>query len=58
MKITQTLLDTIATYMDDEIREEVHSELTPCKPEEFLNRYVELDPEFKNLLESEFRITL
>ena len=58
MKITQTLSDTIATYMDDEIREEVHSELAPCKPEEFLNRYVELDPEFKNLLESEFRITL
>ena len=57
-KLTQELLDTIATYMNDEIREDVHVELAPCTPEEFLRRYVELDPDFKELLKAEFRIEL
>ena len=57
-KLTYELLDIIATYMDDEIREDVHIELTPCTPEEFLRRYVELDPNFKELLKAEFRIEL
>lgn len=55
-KLTQNLMDTIAVYMDDEIREKVHFELAPCEPEEFLQRYLELDPEFKKLLKSEFRL--
>lgn len=50
--ITQELMDTIATYMDDEIREQVHAEIAPCEPEEFLRRYLELDPEFLELLEN------
>ena len=56
--ITQDLLDDIATYMDDEIREQVHIELAPCTPEQFLKRYVELDPDFEDLLFSEFNIVL
>lgn len=51
-------LDLLATYMDDDIRERVHSELAPCMPEEFLSRYLELDPDFVDLLLSEFRIDL
>lgn len=57
-KLTYELLDIIATYMNDEIRESVHIELAPCTPEEFLRRYVELDPDFKELLKTEFRIEL
>ena len=57
-KLTQELLDTIVTYMNDEIREDVHVELAPCTPEEFLRRYVELDPDFKELLKAEFKIEL
>ena len=57
-EITQELMDTIATYMDDEKREKVHFELAPCQPEEFLKRYLELDPDFEELLESEFSIEL
>ena len=49
-------LDLLATYMDDDIRERVHSELAPCQPEEFLARYLELDPGFADLLYSEFRV--
>lgn len=28
-----------STYMDDEIREEVHRELAPCTNEEFMEEY-------------------
>lgn len=56
--ITQELMDTIATYMDDEIREQVHAEIAPCEPEEFLRRYLELDSEFSELLESFFGIEM
>lgn len=51
-------MDTIASYMDDDKREQVHFELAPCDPEEFLKRYLELDPDFEDLLDSEFGIEL
>lgn len=57
-KLTQNLMNTIAVYMDDEIREKVHFELAPCEPEEFLRRYLELDPEFEGVLKTEFSIEL
>ena len=34
--------ETIVHYMDDEIRETLHSYLTPCKEEEFLRAYLVL----------------
>ena len=55
-ELTQELMNVIATYMDDEIRERVHFELAPCEPEEFLTRYLELVPDFEELLNSEFGI--
>lgn len=57
-ELTQELMDVIATYMDDEKRERVHFELAPCEPEEFLKRYIELAPDFENVLKSEFGIKL
>ena len=57
-KLSEELLDTIATYMDDDKREKVHFELAPCEPEEFLKRYMELDPDFEDVLKSEFSIEL
>ena len=57
-KLSEELLDTIATYMDDDKREKVHFELAPCEPEEFLKRYLELDPEFEGVLKTEFSIEL
>lgn len=44
----------VALYMDDTLREQVHAELVPCSPKEFLARYLELDPEFQDLLDTEF----
>lgn len=54
--ITDEIMNTIATYMDDDIREKVHHELAPCTHEEFLKRYLELVPDFAELLEMEFNI--
>lgn len=53
-KITQDLLDEIATYMNDDIRESMHGNYDDS--EEFLKAYVEKDPDFKEILETEFHI--
>ena len=37
--------NAITSYMDDDIREQIHGELAPCTEEAFWARYVELDPE-------------
>lgn len=37
--------DAIVSYMDDDIREQIHGELAPCTEEAFWARYVELDAE-------------
>lgn len=57
-KITKSKFEAIASYMNDEIREKVHAELAPCAETEFLKRYLELDEDFYNLLNSEFGIPL
>lgn len=54
--IDQELMNTISTYMNDVIREQVHLELAPCRPEKFLKRYLELDADFAELLYNEFGI--
>lgn len=56
--IGQELMNTIATYMDDEKRKQVYFELAPCSQEEFLKRYLELDPDFAKLLYNEFGIEI
>lgn len=57
-EVNQVKLDEIAGYMNDEIREQVHAELAPCTPDEFLTRYLQLDCELINLLLSEFNIEI
>ncbi|MBD5469112.1 MAG: hypothetical protein HDR21_13300 [Lachnospiraceae bacterium] len=57
-ELTQDLMNTIAGYMDDEKREALHVKLAPCAPEIFLKAYVEVDPEFAELLKSEFDIEM
>lgn len=55
-KITHDLLDEIATYMNDDIRESLHGDY--YNPEEFLKAYVKKDPDFKEILETEFHIEM
>ena len=53
-RITDKIMNAIASYMDDDKRETVHFELAPCTSEEFITRYLELDPDFEDLLRNEF----
>lgn len=46
--------EAIVNLMNDEIRERVAFELAPCTEEAFLKRYLELDPDFQNVLDTEF----
>lgn len=48
----------INNLMNDDIRELVHRELSPCTYEEFLRRYCELDTGFEDILKIEFSIEL
>lgn len=57
-KMNEEEWENIATYMNDKIKEELHNTITPCEPEEFLKAYVERDPDFEELLSSEFSIEL
>ena len=56
IELSNDLMAIIGSYMNDEKREDVHAELAPCTPEEFLTRYLELEPEFAELLKIEFDI--
>ena len=55
-ELSQDELDVIATYMDDDIRESVAFDLSPCTPNQFLREYVSRDEHFEELLKSEFGI--
>ena len=57
-ELTQEELDVIATYMNDDIREDVAFDLDSCTPEEFLKEYVSKDEDFEELLRTEFSIEL
>ena len=48
--------EAIVSYMDDEIREDVHARCAPCSKRYFLESYIEKDPEFEQLLAMEFGI--
>lgn len=52
----EEIWESIASYMNDEIREDVHGDLAPCTNKEFLDAYLKKDPEFVNLLDREFGI--
>jgi len=56
--ITDIEMDTIASYMDDEIREDLNADLAPCSNEYFLTEYVKCDPDFDVLLMNEFNIDI
>lgn len=57
IRIEDHIMKALANFMDDDKRESVHAELAPCSHEEFLRRYLELDPEFVGILR-DFNIEL
>lgn len=58
LDLDKNLWDAIVTYMNDDVREDVHFDLAPCSEEEFLDEYVKRDPEFEKLLHEEFGIEM
>lgn len=46
-EVTMNLMNEIATYMNDEIREDIHNELEACTPEQFLTAYCNADQDFE-----------
>ena len=57
-EITSAKLSEIAGYMSDEIREQLHSKLSPCSPADFLREYVKHDPDIIPILRDEFEIEI
>jgi len=56
--LEQCTLDEIAKcYMDDDLRERIHSQMAPCHPGEFLTEYLRLsnDPDFEYLINDELK---
>lgn len=56
--IDEKTMVLINNLMNDDIRELVHRELSPCTYEDFLRRYCELDTGFEDILKIEFSIEL
>lgn len=48
------LYDYVVTLMDDEIRESVHAEYAPCSEVLFIKKYIQADPAFADMLDTEF----
>ena len=48
------LYDYVVTLMDDEIRESVHAEYAPCSEVLFIKKYIQADPAFGDMLDTEF----
>ena len=48
--------EAVVNYMYNNIRELVHMEEAPCTKQRFIEKYIEKDPEFEQLLYSEFNI--
>ena len=57
-ELDQYTYDAIVGYMNDEIRERVHSYMAPCSNEEFLIEYCVHDRNFEELLKAEFSIDM
>lgn len=55
-KINSELMEVIASYMNDEIREDLHAKLAPCTPNRFLKAYLLRDPSFAEFIKNEFGI--
>ena len=56
--VTNDEMNDIALYMDDSIREAIHSELAPCTNEEFIIAYCNTEPTFEECLNDLFNIEL
>lgn len=57
-ELSLEMLNAIAMYMNEDIREDLHFRLAPCEPKVFLQEYCKRDTEFVNVLKTEFGIEM
>ena len=57
-ELSLEVLNAIAMYMTEDIREDLHFRLAPCEPKVFLQEYCKRDVEFINVLKTEFGIEM
>ena len=50
--------EAIVWMLDDDKLAQTHDDFAPCTDEKLLAEYLKLDPEFENVLKSEFNIEL
>ena len=55
-QIAEDKWEIVTSYMNDEIREDLHGDLAPCSRAEFFLAYEERDPELAAWLREEFEI--
>lgn len=58
MKIDNKIMNEIASYMIEGIREDVHAEFAPCSNETFIKEYIKRDKKFVMILEDLFNIEM
>lgn len=61
--ISNELMENIASYMDDDLREETHFAVSPCSNEVFITEYyntasAELKRALEDILSEEFRLDI
>lgn len=54
-KIADNTMEVIASYMDDEIREQIHFKFSPCSNEYFVKQYYLTALKNNRILAKEFR---
>ena len=50
-EVLKRAMSVLVVFMDAGIREDVAYELAPCTDEEFIKKYLEYDPGFKEIYE-------
>jgi len=55
VKINQSQLDHLASYMNDNIREDLHGRIDTDTPNKFLCAYIKRDKELVGVIKQEFK---
>ena len=55
-ELNRDQFNAVCNLMNDEIREQVNSEVAPCSNRRFIKHYLDLDPDFAQVLDEEFSV--
>ena len=55
-ELNREQFEVVCNLMNDEIREQVNTEVAPCSNRTFIKHYLEYDPDFAQVLDGEFSV--